>query len=60
MNTPNVYTTTSAPTVNDDVNAGFLCGDIWIDKSDATPANWVAYMMLSCAEGAAVWKQITA
>lgn len=51
---------TRAPLATDDVTQGHLCGYFWIDKSDATPANWVAYIMVSCAEGAAVWKQITA
>lgn len=44
-------TATSAPTVNDDGDAGYGLGSIWIDNPDV-------YMCVDTTAGAAVWTQI--
>lgn len=55
----NIHNEAAAPTVSDDADAGYLCGDMWIDKTDASSANWVIHQLVDCTPGAAVWKQIS-
>lgn len=49
----NVHVSTAAPTVNDDIDRGFLAGAIWIDQTGLD-----AYIAISTADGAADWDQI--
>ncbi len=49
----NVHVSTAAPTVNDDIDRGFLAGAIWIDQTGTD-----AYIAISTADGAADWDQI--
>ena len=48
-----VHVSSSAPTVNDDIDRGFLAGAIWIDQTGLD-----AYIAISTADGAADWDQI--
>lgn len=48
-----VHVGTSAPTVDDDVDRGFLPGHVWVDQSG--PA---VYIAVSVADGAADWNQV--
>ena len=48
----NVHVSTTAPTVNDDIDRGFLPGAVWIDQ---TANN--SYIAISTADGSADWDQ---
>lgn len=53
LETPRMYTSTSPPTVHDDVDQGFRAGDLWTDTdSDAT------YVADAVADGAADWRSL--
>ncbi len=47
-----VHVSSSAPTVNDDIDRGFLPGAVWIDQS----AN-ISYIAITTADGSANWDQ---
>ena len=47
-------TATTAPTVNDDYDDGYLVGSRWVDLTADR-----AYVCLDSTVGAAVWKEIT-
>lgn len=53
QNYPKRYSSTSAPTVDDDETGGYKAGDIWIDTDDAH-----AYICIDASEGAADWDRI--
>ena len=52
-NFPRVYTNTSDPTMNDDVDLGYKPGDIWINTSDAG-----VFICISNTDGAADWDEL--
>ena len=47
-----IHVSSSAPTVNDDIDRGFLPGAVWIDQS----AN-ISYIAITTADGSANWDQ---
>ncbi len=49
----NVHVSTTAPTVNDDIDRGFLAGAVWVDQTAQ-----ISYIAISTADGAANWDQI--
>jgi len=49
----NVTVQGAAPTVNDDVDRGFLPGHVWID--DTAPG---VYIAVTTADGAADWNKV--
>lgn len=51
---PKANIAATVPTPNDDMNAGFTEGSVWVDVT-----NGDAYILVDTAPGAAVWKQIT-
>ena len=48
------WNASAAPTVNDDSNAGYVVGSLWLDTT-----NDKAYIAVDVTVGAAIWKQIT-
>jgi hypothetical protein len=44
---------TAAPTVDDDVDRGFMPGYVWVDQTGVA-----VYIAVSTADGAADWNQI--
>lgn len=48
------YDGTAAPTVNDDEDAGYGPGSMWVDVTGEA-----GYLCVKATAGAAVWKQIT-
>lgn len=52
----NNYVTTTAPTVNDDTNDGFVVGSRWILSSSP---RYVEYIATDVTAGAAVWKRLS-
>jgi hypothetical protein len=50
-----VFKFPNAPTVNDDLAAGYLCGDTWIDTS--TTGN-DTYRLIDETNGAAIWRDV--
>ena len=50
---PTTTTAATAPTVNDDINNGFLVGSKWVDTTQKT-----AFILINNMPGAAVWKTL--
>lgn len=48
-----IYIKSAAPTVNDDVNAGYKNGDNWLDTT-----NDIIYKSFDVTAGAAIWKRL--
>ena len=51
--TPTTTTATTAPTVNDDINNGFLVGSKWVDTTQKA-----AYILINNVPGVAVWRML--
>lgn len=49
-----IYTSTSDPTVNDDIDLGYKIGDFWLNTTDAG-----LFVCCDNADGAADWDEIT-
>ena len=49
----NVHVSTTAPTVNDDIDRGLLAGAVWVDQTAQ-----ISYIAISTVDGAANWDQI--
>ena len=51
---PRANIAATAPTVTDDINAGYSVGSVWVDITQNQ-----AYILVDSAPGTAAWKQIT-
>lgn len=51
---PKANTAAGAPTLDDDINAGFPVGSVWVDLTDRA-----AYILVDSTPGAAVWELVT-
>jgi hypothetical protein len=51
---PKANIATTAPTIDDDINAGFIEGSVWVDTTSKE-----AYILVDSSPGSAVWKQVT-
>lgn len=51
---PRKYIWNAAPTVDDDVSAGYMQGDLWVDETNAQ-----VYVCINNTDGAAVWLNVS-
>ena len=51
--TPKIHSEVGDPTVNDDLDLGYKCGDLWINTGDAG-----VFICISAGDGAANWDEL--